>query len=72
VIINPPRNGASPQVKQLAKSGVKKIVMVSCNPITFERDAKYLLDAGYNMTSATPIDQFYQTSHLELVAIFYG
>lgn len=70
VVINPPRNGASPQVKQIAQSNVAKVVMVSCSPVSFERDAHYLLDAGYAMTSITPIDQFYQTKHLELVAVF--
>jgi 23S rRNA (uracil1939-C5)-methyltransferase len=70
LVINPPRNGALPQVINIAKSNVKKIVMVSCNPDTFKRDAKELLNAGYKLTSITPIDQFYWSNHLELVASF--
>ncbi len=70
VVINPPRNGALPQVQQLAKSGVKKIVMVSCNLATFERDAASLYNAGYELAEATPIDQFFWSAHLELVAYF--
>ena len=70
VVINPPRNGALPQVKELAKSKVKRIVMVSCNPATFKRDAACLLKGGYKMISATAIDQFYWSSHLEIVACF--
>lgn len=70
VVINPPRNGAESQAKQLAKSAVPKIVMISCNPATFERDAKHLLAGDYKLTSALPIDQFYWSAHLELVAAF--
>jgi 23S rRNA (uracil1939-C5)-methyltransferase len=70
VVINPPRNGAKPQAEEIAKSEIKKVVMVSCNPATFERDAKCLLDGGFGLNSATPIDQFYWNAHLELVAVF--
>lgn len=70
IVINPPRNGALPQIKYIAKSDVAKLVMVSCNPSTFKRDAKELLNNGYEMTSATAIDQFYWTNHLEIVAVF--
>lgn len=70
IIINPPRNGALPQAKEIAKSGVKNVVMVSCNPQTFERDAEYLLKAGYILENIMPIDQFYWSNHLELVANF--
>ncbi len=70
IVINPPRNGALPQVKAIAESGVRKVVMVSCDPATFKRDAKVLLEAGYALTLAVPIDQFYWSRHLELVAVF--
>jgi 23S rRNA (uracil1939-C5)-methyltransferase len=70
VVINPPRNGALPQIKELAKSKVKHIAMVSCNPATFKRDAAHLLQAGYRMVSAAAIDQFYWSGHLEIVAGF--
>lgn len=69
-VINPPHNGASPQCAQLAQSSIKKLVMVSCNPATFERDAKTLLHGGYTLTQLTPVDQFYWSTHLELVAYF--
>lgn len=70
VVINPPRNGALPQIKNLGKSGIKNIVMVSCNPSTFKRDAKALLESGYKMTSTMAIDQFLWSKHLEIVASF--
>jgi 23S rRNA (uracil1939-C5)-methyltransferase len=70
LVINPPRNGAKPQADEIAESGIKKVIMVSCNPATFERDAQSFIHGGYKLISATPIDQFYWNSHLELVAVF--
>ncbi len=69
VIINPPRNGASPQVLEISKSAVKNLIYVSCNPESFKRDAKILIDSGFKISNLTAIDQFYATKHLELVAI---
>jgi 23S rRNA (uracil1939-C5)-methyltransferase len=69
-IINPPRNGALPQVEQLAKSNVNKIIYVSCNPNSFARDIKILIESYFKLTNIIAIDQFYNTNHLELVAIF--
>ncbi len=69
-IINPPRNGALPQVEQLAKSNVNKIIYVSCNPVSFTRDIKILIESYFKLTKIVAIDQFYTTNHLELVAIF--
>ena len=68
IVINPPRNGALAQCKEIAKSNVKTLVMVSCNPQTFSSDADELRKAGYRMTSMTGIDQFFRTQHLEVVA----
>lgn len=69
-VINPPRNGALPQSKMLAQSGVKKIVMVSCNPATFVRDAQALQAGGFRLVELTPVDQFTWSHHLELVGVF--
>lgn len=70
VVINPPRNGALPQCVLLAKSPVPKVVMVSCNPATFTRDAQALLEGGFTLTKLMPVDQFTWSHHLELVGIF--
>jgi 23S rRNA (uracil1939-C5)-methyltransferase len=43
---------------------------VSCNPSTFARDARILVDGGFKLVAATPVDQFPWSSHLELVASF--
>jgi 23S rRNA (uracil1939-C5)-methyltransferase len=67
VVFDPPRAGAETQVKELARSAVKKIVAVSCNPLTLARDLAILVEAGYRIKRVTPIDQFLWTSHVEVV-----
>ena len=68
VVFDPPRAGAEEQCRELARSSVKKIVAISCNPLTLARDLSILRNAGYRVTSVTPIDQFLWTSHVEVVA----
>lgn len=70
VVINPPRPGAKAQCEELAKSTVKKVIMVSCSPASFARDAKILKNAGFTLHSAKAIDQFVYSPHLEIVAVF--
>jgi len=67
VVFDPPRAGAEFQCKELARSTVKKIVAVSCNPLTLARDLAILVEAGYRIGKVTPIDQFLWTSHVEVV-----
>jgi 23S rRNA (uracil1939-C5)-methyltransferase len=68
VVFDPPRQGAEAQARVLAASKVPAIVAVSCNPATFARDAKILLDGGYRLTAVTPVDQFRYSAHVEIVA----
>ena len=68
VVFDPPRAGAEFQSKELARSAVKKIVAVSCNPLTLARDLALLVESGFRITRVTPIDQFLWTSHVEVVA----
>ncbi|MEJ1157863.1 class I SAM-dependent RNA methyltransferase [Prosthecomicrobium sp. N25] len=70
VVFDPPREGAAPQAKELAKSAVPLIVAVSCNPATLARDARYLVDAGWRLDPVTPVDQFLWSHHVEAVAVF--
>ena len=70
VVIDPPRAGARAQVEILAQSAVKTIAFVSCNPATFARDARTLVDGGYTLDWVQTIDQFLWSSHCELVAQF--
>ena len=70
VLFDPPRAGAEAQAAMLAASTVGIVIAVSCNPATFARDARILVDGGYTMGSLAPIDQFLFSPHVELVAVF--
>ena len=69
VVFDPPRAGAKAQAEMLAKSKVKTVVAVSCNPATLARDARILTDGGYQIGQVTPIDQFVYSAHVEVVAV---
>ncbi|MGB7286733.1 MAG: class I SAM-dependent RNA methyltransferase [Salaquimonas sp.] len=68
-VFDPPRAGAEAQARELAKSKLKKIAAVSCNPQTLARDVKILVNGGFKIISATPLDQFAFTPHLETVVL---
>ena len=70
VVFDPPRQGAQAQSQQLAASKVPVVIAVSCNPATFARDARLLVDGGFRLEGVTPVDQFRHTPHVELVARF--
>jgi 23S rRNA (uracil1939-C5)-methyltransferase len=70
VVINPPRSGAKTQCEQIVLSSIKNVVMISCNPATFARDAKILKNAGFTLKDTLAIDQFVWSPHLEIVTNF--
>ena len=70
IVFDPPRAGAQEQVKAIASAKVPVLVGVSCNPATFARDARILVDGGYRLDSVQVIDQFTWSHHVELVAAF--
>lgn len=70
VVIDPPRAGAAEQTAEIAKSKVAKVVGVSCNPQTFAKDARALVDAGFRLEKVLPVDQFVWSPHIELVGVF--
>jgi 23S rRNA (uracil1939-C5)-methyltransferase len=69
ILLDPPRQGALAQARELARSRLARIVYVSCNPSTFARDAALLVEGGYRLEAVTPVDQFRYSAHLELVAV---
>jgi 23S rRNA (uracil1939-C5)-methyltransferase len=69
-ILDPPRAGAAEQVAALAGSAVARIAYVSCNPATFTRDARALVDGGYRLDWIAPVGQFRWSTHVELAASF--
>lgn len=70
IILDPPRAGAEAQVPELARSGVDRIVYVSCAPASFARDAAVLVAGGYRLAALEIVDQFVYTAEVELAAFF--
>lgn len=67
VVFDPPRAGAKAQCEVIARSKVKTVVAVSCNPATLARDCRTLLDAGFTMGPVAGVDQFLWSPHVEAV-----
>lgn len=71
VVVDPPRSGLGADVlAALGRSRPRVLSYVSCDPATLARDASRLRDLSYDLKSATPIDLFPQTFHVETVARF--
>jgi 23S rRNA (uracil1939-C5)-methyltransferase len=68
IVFDPPRQGADAQSRAIAMSRVPLVVAVSCNPGTFARDIRTLMDGGYRLLSVVPVDQFRYSAHVEIVA----
>lgn len=68
IVIDPPRAGAAAQMRHIAASGVRRVVSVSCDPVTFSGDVRILADAGYRITRLAVVDQFRFSPHVEIVA----
>ncbi len=69
-LFDPPRQGAQAQARELAGSSLPLVMAVSCNPATFARDARLLIDGGYRLERVTPVDQFRYSAHVEVVGKF--
>jgi 23S rRNA (uracil1939-C5)-methyltransferase len=70
VVLDPPRAGARAQTRALAASKATRIAYVSCDALSFARDARILVESGFLPGPVTPIDQFLFSMHIELVAGF--
>jgi 23S rRNA (uracil1939-C5)-methyltransferase len=69
VVFDPPRSGARLQAEQIGRSKVSRVVAVSCDVVTFARDVRVLVDAGFKLERVTPVDQFRFSPHLEMVGV---
>ena len=70
VFVDPPRAGLTPKaLKRLVELAPERIVYVSCNPTTLAPNARALVDAGYTLERARPVDMFPHTPHIECVAL---
>ena len=70
VVIDPPRAGAEAQMAELAVSTVPVVASVSCNPVTFARDARALVAGGYRLDWVQVVDQFRWSPHVEMAGLF--
>lgn len=69
-VIDPPRKGCNKlTLDSLVRMSPKRIVMISCNPATAARDAKYLAENGYSVKRARAFDLFPRTGHVETVVL---
>ncbi|QGY00121.1 class I SAM-dependent RNA methyltransferase [Roseovarius faecimaris] len=69
-VLDPPRAGAEAQVAELAQAQIPVVAYVSCNPVSFARDAAHLVQNGYEMTALRVVDQFKWSAHVEIVSKF--
>jgi 23S rRNA (uracil1939-C5)-methyltransferase len=70
VLFDPPRAGAAEQAREIAASRAPIAIGVSCDPATFARDARILVDGGFRLSRVLPVDQFLWSPHVELVGVF--
>ena len=68
IFMDPPREGSTPQfIDSVARMAPKRVVYVSCNPVTLARDLELLTRKGYKVESSTPVDMFPHSEHIETV-----
>ena len=71
VVADPARSGLGrPGVAALTAAGAPRLVLVSCDPASFGRDAALLAGAGYRLADVALVDAFPHTFHVETVARF--
>jgi 23S rRNA (uracil1939-C5)-methyltransferase len=69
-VLDPPREGAEAQARTLASSKAATVVMLSCNPASFARDAAILTGGGFRLARLAAFDQFRFSAHVEIAALF--
>ena len=68
IFMDPPREGSTPQfIESVARMAPKRVVYVSCNPVTLARDLELLTRKGYKVESSTPVDMFPHSEHVEAI-----
>jgi len=71
LLLDPPRTGALELIEGLDLRAISRLVYVSCNPVTFARDAALLCDRhGFALLECGVLDMFPQTAHVESISLF--
>ena len=71
IVVDPPRTGISKEaMSAIVKAGAGRVVYVSCDPATMARDARRLVDGGYDLSSLAAFDLFPNTPHVESLGVF--
>jgi 23S rRNA (uracil1939-C5)-methyltransferase len=71
VMLDPPRSGATPAViDAVARIATERICYLSCDPVTFARDASRLLSRGWHLSTLELVDLFPNTHHIETLSSF--
>ena len=71
ILVDPPRTGMSREAMQsIVRARAERIVYVSCDPATMARDARRLVDGGYDLKSLQAFDLFPNTPHVESLGVF--
>lgn len=69
IFLDPPRAGARPEVVDVvARKAREMICYLSCDPVTFARDAKRLIASGWQFSTLDLLDLFPNTHHVETLS----
>lgn len=70
LILDPPRDGSTPQfIQAVGYLKPKKVIYISCNPITLKRDLNIFKDIDYKISKITGYDNFPRTKHIEVITL---
>jgi len=69
-VLDPPRSGAGPELRRWLVPTLRRIAYVSCNPVTFARDAAVLMANGFELSEVGIYDMFPNTAHVETLGLF--
>lgn len=70
LLMDPPRSGSTKEFLDSAmRMGPEKIVYISCEPTTLERDLRLLTAKRYRCERITPVDMFPHTEKIEAVCL---
>lgn len=70
VLLDPPRAGAKEQISLIGNSKLDTVAYISCNPMSWARDARQLCDAGFRLEKLRAVGQFRWSTHVELASLF--